>query len=1554
MSLASSKLGRIASHRSRPRKPGMRPRIGSFDVLERWLLMAGNPTLTGVPNWVSEGPAPIDNAQLIAAPNNAASGSVESIAVNPFDATQVYLGAVNGGVWKSTTAVDPSAPGAVSWAALTDKLPALAIGSVAFDPLDAAGNTLFAGTGSFSNGFQGPAPDGVLRTTDGGATWSVLASATFAGQRIKTILPTAVDVGPAGSPREVVLAATVGNSQTNWAGGGGGLFESTDNGNTFTRLVSGGLPGGYGSVTSLIVDPNNSSQFYAAIPGTGVYRGLSDAAGSITWARADTNITGIAAATDLTLATHAAGGTVLYAAVGNANNITGVFSSADSGNSWTALAAAPAPAPGVFQGAGSLYNQKINMAADPVLNNVVYLSGQGSGNIFRYNPAGAGSWQLISPAQGGTNPHSDSRELRFLNATTLLESDDGGIYFLQNPTDEVNNKWQSFNGNLGVTETVDIAYDTAHNLILAGTQDNGTDVQTAPNGTAWNQFSGGDGGTVRYDSVNSIGFAFSNNLSFFFRNATYPLAKANNVGLQLANATTPAVQFSGLNPADKASANPNAATAENDPFVLNTNDPTRILIGRTGLYEGSGPNTGDIIADITPAGMGTATALIYGGFRAGAARPNIVIVGDGNGQLDFRGEAGAAFTPVAGPGTGAITALAVDPQDWRRVYVVEGSNVYVTADITSIAANPFTDITNNLDGADLSGGSLKAITLFDNTSAVVGDSIPLVAGFGGVYRLIGTRWTRYGDNFPNTVVSDVLYVPSADVLVAGTFGRGEWEVQAASTSVASSGILTINGDQDFPGENDTIRLVRDANNPTLLDVYQNSSTPIASYPIAVIQRIDVNGLGGNDTLIVDRTNGPVDVPDGVHYDGGTHNPPGVDRLSLLGAGAAQATFTRDPATPDAGTLVVAGSTTTFVNSQQTDVDNVVQLTLLASSAATGTDSPDGTTANAGTFVLDAATIVYTAVTRSTISDVAAFTFITPNDADVETVDVPSAGRNRVLGDSGGIAFTPLTFFNVAGFTLDSVTNKVGGLRGDRFTVDNPGGPAFQASGLQTFSIDSGPGNDVLTIDANDLRLPVAGGSFTFDAGSGAFADGTPSSNLRGLTSLDRLVVNADADFLLADRPHVLGGGGPVPDDTAPREDLLLSNAGGGLGTLNLIGVESAVLNGGVDTRTIDGSGFGGALVARSGDGTTTLLGGAGQDVLYGGSGADTLVAGDVSSAGHANDILGGGGVSVLVGGSGAETFVAGGGAGTTSMIGGTGSNAFSIANPAGTVNAPIGGFEVIGNASASSNALDIQGGGGPGYTQTYTIGAFPAAPGSQAIDTLSSLGLDVPTQLLATRFDGTITTANSFATSGTVAPVTQSIRVAGLSAITDGVASKALSAFASPGSTFVGGGGSGLAAGTLQLATGAGSFAPIHFSNKARVSVFGAAGALLAQYPTPILPASKPLLLPSKAAAISTIVAATSPPVAKSATVAATSSPAPVPVEAIFVPAQASPRQGPLVTSAAVVGPTTTRVVSNHSVPHSSVKRFAAKSPSGPGAAFRGRHLAVRAALAARHSLLRG
>src|SRR3984893_9888055 len=167
------------------------------------------------PRWVEEGPGPILNGQTQGLPDNPVAGAINAIAASRTNPDLVYVGTVNGGIWKTNnaTAATPS------WSRITGRrLPALSINSVAISPVKS--NTLFAGTGSTSSfAFDGSPGFGVARSTDGGRTWSVLAQDTFAGRPINSIVPTALDGG------NVVLAATwYGPGGGFHFGGGGGVF----------------------------------------------------------------------------------------------------------------------------------------------------------------------------------------------------------------------------------------------------------------------------------------------------------------------------------------------------------------------------------------------------------------------------------------------------------------------------------------------------------------------------------------------------------------------------------------------------------------------------------------------------------------------------------------------------------------------------------------------------------------------------------------------------------------------------------------------------------------------------------------------------------------------------------------------------------------------------------------------------------------------------------------------------------------------------------------------------------------------------------------------------------------------------------------------------------------------------------------------------------------------------------------------------------------------------------------------------------------------------------
>src|SRR5439155_27124824 len=107
--------GKRRSHRS-PRR-----RLNLELLEDRTLLSI---TLDGVPDWVEQGPGPILNAgSKIPAQHNPVAGAINAIAVNPANSDIVYVGAADGGIWKTMNA-SAAAP---TWETHTDQMPSLAI-----------------------------------------------------------------------------------------------------------------------------------------------------------------------------------------------------------------------------------------------------------------------------------------------------------------------------------------------------------------------------------------------------------------------------------------------------------------------------------------------------------------------------------------------------------------------------------------------------------------------------------------------------------------------------------------------------------------------------------------------------------------------------------------------------------------------------------------------------------------------------------------------------------------------------------------------------------------------------------------------------------------------------------------------------------------------------------------------------------------------------------------------------------------------------------------------------------------------------------------------------------------------------------------------------------------------------------------------------------------------------------------------------------------------------------------------------------------------------------
>src|SRR6516225_10145678 len=123
------------------------------------------------PVWVAQGAAPNTNGQVEGIKDREVSGAVNAVLPHPANADELYIGSVNGGIWKTTNATGP----APSWKQLTDDQQSLSIGALEFDPTDANHQTLVAGIGRFSSlENKGGARAGLLRTANGGTSWTAI------------------------------------------------------------------------------------------------------------------------------------------------------------------------------------------------------------------------------------------------------------------------------------------------------------------------------------------------------------------------------------------------------------------------------------------------------------------------------------------------------------------------------------------------------------------------------------------------------------------------------------------------------------------------------------------------------------------------------------------------------------------------------------------------------------------------------------------------------------------------------------------------------------------------------------------------------------------------------------------------------------------------------------------------------------------------------------------------------------------------------------------------------------------------------------------------------------------------------------------------------------------------------------------------------------------------------------------------------------------------------------------------------------------------------------
>lgn len=747
--------------------------------------------------WVEQGPGPNTQGQVEGISQRPVVGAIKTVATHPSDVNTIYVGAVNGGIWKSTnaTAATPI------WIEQLGLNRALSIGAIAFDPTDATNQTLIAGSGRFSSfGSIGSDRVGVWRTTNGGTTWTLVSGAggTVAGLNITGVAPRGATL---------VVSANTANSGVNR-----GVWRSTNTGGSWTQISGGagtGLP--TGASFDLASDPSNPAILFTNAGNGGIFRSLDTGA---TWTKVSD------AAIDAVMA---AGTTNVKFSVGTSNNVyvaivttagrlAGLFRSGNGGMNWTPLDLPTTTESGVVVGIhpGAQGGTHLSIAADLTNANVVYIGGDRqpflnefttglcpcfpnsigandySGRLFRVDasqPAGSQSAHITNTnTSGGTSPHGDSRDMAMDVAGNLIETDDGGIYKRSTPLMNTGD-WSALIGNLRTTEFHSIGWDSNSKIAMGGAQDTGSPHGSTPANFLWQSVSTADGGDLTINDTGTPGTSVRFSSSQFFggfRRRTYDTS--NTFGTQV------------FPPLTVVGGGAVLGTQFYTPIEVNNVTPTRLVIGGgNSVYESL--DQGDTITEIGPGIIANGTgphSLAYGA----TGNANMLYVGSGDRVFVRTAAAPSPLTQSATyPGTGTgrqVAGVTINNANPQNAFVIDGTNVYRTAN----AGANWTNVTGNL--LTLTPGTLRSVAVSTSNP----DGSVIVGSDNGVFTAPGptfTTWAALGTGLPRAPVYDLEYDATDQILIAGLMGRGAWTINLEErTPVDVAMVLDLSGSMLSP------------------------------------------------------------------------------------------------------------------------------------------------------------------------------------------------------------------------------------------------------------------------------------------------------------------------------------------------------------------------------------------------------------------------------------------------------------------------------------------------------------------------------------------------------------------------------------------------------------------------------------------------------------------------------------------------------------------------------------------------------------------------------------
>lgn len=343
-------------------------------------------------------------------PTNTA-GCTKALAISPSDGNTIYAGAAGGGVWKTTN-------GGSAWTALTDNaIPDLAVSSIAIDPSNVS--NIYVGTGDPAVSVDALPGSGLYKSTNAGGSWTRIATTTFS----KTVNKVLVH------PTNTNLVYACSNDGSNR-----GLFRSTNAGTSFTKVYPA-----VGNAAAVVWDVVTAQSIAGKLvmylvegntPGgasteCGIYKSIDDGA---TWVKITTaGLPNGSSFGKSALAIPASDLTKVYCFVATpAGDLLGLYRSTNSGVLFSSVAGVPSTVLNVGSGAQGWYDLYLGVAPGTSPNDTIYIGGVEAYRSFN----GGNTWTSYSDYNTHYQVHVDHQCIAIdpTNSRRVWIGNDGGVY----------------------------------------------------------------------------------------------------------------------------------------------------------------------------------------------------------------------------------------------------------------------------------------------------------------------------------------------------------------------------------------------------------------------------------------------------------------------------------------------------------------------------------------------------------------------------------------------------------------------------------------------------------------------------------------------------------------------------------------------------------------------------------------------------------------------------------------------------------------------------------------------------------------------------------------------------------------------------------------------------------------------------------------------------------------------------------------------------------------------------------------------------------------------